>query len=211
MPAERRKGYTWEDYLSWPEGERWEIVGGEAVDMSPTPTSRHQIVAMALGRQIANFLEGRKCRALMAPMAVRLSASDVVEPDILVVCEPKQIKRTHIEGAPTLAVEILSDRTLRHDRVTKLELYERFGVREYWIVHPYPSLVEVYVLEGGRYRQHGGYEKHETLRSPTFPKLAIDLRRVFDFPFEPGEEKIRMVREGRPPYVARRRRRTRQG
>ena len=180
--------YTWSDYRTWHDAQRWEIVGGDAYLMSPSPMSRHQLVSMELGRQMATHFKGKKCRVLAAPMDVVLSDEDVVQPDILVVCEPNQIKRTYIEGAPTLVVEVLSASSEWLDRRLKLELYARSGVKEYWLVSPFPSYVEVLVLDGATYRIARVVGKDQELDSPTFPDLKIALRDVFDFPLEPGEE-----------------------
>jgi Uma2 family endonuclease len=196
----RKRELSWTDLLARPEGERWELIDGEPFAMSPA-TTRHQFIVTQLGRQLANHFHGKKCRLWLAPMAVKLTDHDVVEPDLFVVCDPRQVKRTHIEGAPTLVIEILSESTLRHDRVRKFGLYELHGVKEYWIIHPYPSLLEVYVLSRGRFRLAGGYEKHEVPRSRAFPDLKLDLGDVFSFPIEPGEE-IQMLRESLPPYAA---------
>jgi Uma2 family endonuclease len=204
-PLHKRQRFTWADLLTWPDDERWEIIGGEAFDMSPPPSSRHPIVSMRLGVELAGYFRGKRCQPYAAPFSVKLADEDVVQPDLFVICSPRQIKRTHIEGAPKLVIEILSESTQRHDRVTKYRLYEKHGVKEYWLVQPYPSLVEVYVLRRGKYELHGGYEKHETLRSPTFRGLRVPLKGVFDFPLEPGEE-VQTVRESTPPYPARRRR-----
>ena len=103
-----RPHYTWADYQTWNDDQRWEIIGGEAYLMSPGPTSRHQIISSALHAQMYAYFTGKPCRVLAAPMDVRLSDEDVVQPDLLVVCRPDQLTRTHIEGAPTLVVEILS-------------------------------------------------------------------------------------------------------
>lgn len=136
-------------------------------------------------------------------MDVHLSDEDVVQPDLLVVCNPEQIKPTRIDGAPALVVEIVSPSTTTRDRLLKLNLYARTGVKEYWIVTPWPSLVEVLVLEGVRYFVHKVFGKDQTLVSATFPELKIDLTGVFDFPLEPGEEPP-VVREPPPPaYQAR--------
>jgi Uma2 family endonuclease len=199
LPAVKR-GYSWADYLAWPESERWEIIGGEAFGMSPAPLSRHQFIVGRLAAQWFAFLDRKPCELWLAPMAVRLSDQDVVEPDLFVVCDPRQVKRTHIEGPPALVVEVLSERTMRHDRVRKYRLYERCGVREYWVVQPYPSLVEVYLLVDGHYRLDGGYEKHDVFRSPSFPALRLDLGLVFAFALEPGED-VSMLQESTPPYA----------
>ena len=119
---------------------------------------------------------------------------------MVVVCDPRQRKPGHLDGAPTLIIEIVSPSTALYDRTTKLNLYARSGVKEVWIVTPYPWLVEVFLLDGDGYRLVGYYTKGGTLDSPSFPGLLIDLNELFDFPLEPGEE-IQFVREGRPTYA----------
>ena len=195
--AEKINGrYTWDDYRRWPDDERWEIVEGEAYDMSPGPSSRHQRIVGALHLRLAAYFKGKRCEVFLSPMDVKLSDFDVVQPDLLVVCEPNRVKPTHIEGPPTLVVEILSPSSHEHDRIRKTRLYARAGVKEYWLVTPFPAVVEVLVLDGGTYRLHGVFGKTEELDSAVFPDLRIDLAGVFDFPAEPGEEP-RVVKE--PP------------
>jgi Uma2 family endonuclease len=203
--ATARRLYDWEDYRSWPDDQRWEVIDGEAFAMSPAPHPRHQLIAGEIFAGLHACLTGSSCRAIMAPVDVRLSVRDVVQPDVVVVCRPEQITRTHIEGAPALVVEVLSASTALFDRTRKLRLYARSGVGEVWLVTPYPWLVEVLQLDGATYRVAGTYTKTDTLASPTFPGLAMDLGKVFDFPLEPGEE-VPMVREGHPPYATRRKR-----
>ena len=200
--AEKRKGYTWDDYRTWWDDKRWEIIGGEAFDMTPAPLVRHQLVCGELCFRLKSYFQGGICQVLDSPTDVKLSNEDVVQPDILVVCSPRQIMETHIEGPPALVVEILSPSGLRHDRVRKMELYARSGVKEFWLVTPEPPLVEVFVLAGSSYRLHGGYGPDETLRSPIFPKLKLSLAGVFDFPGIPAA-KGRKVKETAPPYGAR--------
>ena len=201
--AMNRRSFTWDDYRSWDDRRRWEIVGGEAYDMTPAPTTRHQSALVELTSQFQTYFRGKKCRAFVAPTDVKLSDENVVQPDLIVVCDRDKIKPTHIAGAPTLIVEVLSPATALHDRMRKMPLYAKAGVREVWLVTPYPWLVEVFTLEGIRYQLQGIYSKKDTLRSATFQKLKINLSKVFDFPLEPGE-KIAMVKESRPPYGRRR-------
>lgn len=171
---------TWRDYRTWDDDRRWEVVGGAAYAMSPSPTARHQRVVATLIREFEWFLKGRPCLPFPAPMDVRLSEVDVVQPDIVVVCDPERIRATHIEGAPTLVVEILSRSSWRHDRIRKFNLYARFGVREYWLANPHPACVEVFALRDGAYVEHGTFRPPETVTSPTFADLAMPLDRVFD-------------------------------
>jgi len=191
--------FGWDDYQRWPDEQRWEIIAGEAFDMSPTPTPRHQAIVGELYAALRPYFAGKRCRLFLAPLDVKLSDQDVVQPDLFVVCERKKIKPTHIDGAPTLVIEVVSPSTELHDRIRKTRLCAAFGVKEFWLVTPYPWLVEVFVLGGKSYRLQRSYSKDDTLRSPTFRGLAVALRSVFAFPLEPGEE-IRMVREGRPKY-----------
>ncbi len=199
---QRERSFTWEDYQQWPEGQRWEIIGGEAFDMSPSPTTRHQRVSGKLTEALRIFIRGKRCELFYAPLDVKLSDVDIVQPDVLVVGGPNQVKRTHIEGAPTLVIEILSPHSTAHDRLRKTRLYERFGVAEYWIVTPWPSLVEVFILDGKSYRLHGVFGKEETLSSPTFPDLKLALAGIFDFPLEPDEQPPAVREPPTPGYKA---------
>lgn len=191
--------YTWDDYQTWPDDERCELISGEVYDMSPAPSVRHQIISSELLKRLSIHFEGKPCRSLAAPTDVKLSEADVVQPDLLVVCEKQKTKPTHIEGAPTLVVEILSPRTTIKDRGAKMDLYARAGVSEVWIVTPHPSLIEVYTLDGQSYRRVEAYAKEETLKSVAFRDLEFPLKGVFDFELEPGE--IRVVKESPSRYV----------
>ena len=197
--ALKRSGYTWNDYRSWDNGQRWEIVGGQAYAMAPAPATRHQIVTGELFGQLREFFAGKKCRPAISPVDVKLSQADVVQPDIVVVCDPRQIRPSHIEGAPAHVVEVLSPFTEVFDRGRKMDLYARSGVKEVWLVTPYPSLIEVFLLADGGYRRVHAYAVDESFESPSFPGLELNLPRLFDFQIAPGE-RIDMVREGRPPY-----------
>jgi len=199
QPAESRGRLVWDDYQRWPRDERWEIIGGEAFNMSPAPSPRHQAIVGEIYAALRTHFAGKRCRLFLSPIDVKLTDEDVVQPDLLVVCERKKIKPTHIEGAPTLIVEVLSPSSQLHDRVRKTRLYAASGVSELWLVTPYPWLIEVFVLAGASYRLDRSYTRDDTLRSPSFRGLAVELRPVFAFPLEPGEE-ILMVREGRPRY-----------
>lgn len=150
--AARQLKHTWDDYRRWGAGERWEIVGGDAFLMSPAPNLRHQRILHELDRQMGDYFEGRECLVFPAPTDVKLSEQDVVQPDLAVVCDKDQLKGTHIEGPPTLIVEIQSPSTAAFDRVRKMRLYARSRVKEVWLINPYPWLAEVFVLDGETYR-----------------------------------------------------------
>lgn len=201
-PARKNRTYTWKDYRTWDDKDRWEIIGGEVYSMSPAPSTRHQRLQQELRRQLGNHFLARPCTVYPSPVDVKLSDLDTVQPDLVVACDEDRIKPTHIDGPPTLVIEILSPSTALYDRTKKLDLYARNGVKEVWLVTPYPFCVEVYALDGDTYRFMHACGKDEDLSSPTFPDLQLDLPRLFDFPLQPGEE-IQLVKEGRPPYPAR--------
>ncbi len=200
-PAHGNKRYTWSDYQQFPDDERWEIIGGEIFDMSPAPTTRHQSIAMELSRQMGNFFFKKPCNPFIGPTDLKLSDEDVVQPDLMVVCDKDQITESHVEGAPTLVVEILSPSTQSHDRKRKMKLYARAGVKEVWLVSPLPPSIEVFLLDGETYRFVGMYQIADDFKSPSFDELKLDLEAMFDFPLEPGEQ-VYVVKEGTEEYRA---------
>ncbi len=161
MPLPKRDDvlHTYADYLQWPEDVRYELIDGVAYLMSPGPDRAHQEVAGEIYRQLANALDGRPCRAYIAPLDVRLPkagesdelATTVVQPDVMAVCQTERLDRRGVRGAPEFVVEVLSPSTASHDQVRKLRAYERAGVREYWLVHPTDRVITVYRLDGDVY------------------------------------------------------------
>ena len=202
MPALKGpEPFTWEQYGQWPDDERWEIIDGEAYAMSSSPGGRHQLVSGELHRQFANFFRGKPCVALAAPLDVKLSETDIVQPDLLVVCDRTRIRDSHVEGPPTLAVEIVSPSSEWRDRFLKAKLYERFGIREYWIVTPYPPLIEVFFLgDSGRYHLHAGGTLGDTVAGLAFPDLTIDCDALFAMSYTEAERQIFKVREAPGAY-----------
>ena len=195
----KKATYCWEDYQNWDDDQRWELINGDAYSMSPSPTTQHQRLSLALLLRLGSYFAEHACELFHAPMDVKLSDSDVVQPDIFVVCNLDQIKKNYIEGPPTLVVEILSPSSLQHDRLRKTELYSKFGVKEYWLVTPYPSLVEILLLDGDNYRIHRVHQRSDQLVSPTFSDLHLHLSDLFNLPI-PTEEKVKEIQEATPPY-----------
>jgi len=195
-------GYAWTDYVTWNDDERWELVGGEAFDMSPAPAVEHQRVVLRLAAAFHRHFAGKRCEVFVSPIDVKLSENDIVQPDIVVVCERSKVKPTHIDGAPTLVVEVLSPSTEMHDRLRKMALYARTGVKEVWLAMPSAALVEVFVLDGATYRLTGTYTRGDKLRSRVFPVMNVNLRHAFDFPAQTGEP-VQVVREPGVSYRTR--------
>ena len=155
--------------------------------MAP-PTSTHQEISGELFRQLANYLEGKKCRVYAAPFAVRLFEQDgdtpedvdtMVEPDLSVICDRSKIDKRGCKGAPDLVIEILSPSTRRHDRLVKLGLYQRAGVREYWIVDPDNGSVQVLTLTDGLLLHHEDYGREDIAKVNVLDGCFIELSKVF--------------------------------
>ncbi len=188
LPKISNHRFTYADYLTWPDDERWELIDGEAYAMAPAPSISHQTMVLDIARQIDEALDGAPCRALIAPVDVLLPTPDeadehattIVQPDVFVVCDPNKITERNVRGAPDWIIEVLSPATARHDHLTKRDLYQRAGVREYWLVHPVDRVLTVYTLRDG---QFSGPEIAEMAgeRSPTvLPEIVISWQRILD-------------------------------
>ncbi len=161
QPAlDTRHHYTYGDYLTWPDDVRYELIDGVAYLMAPAPTLEHQDIAGEIYYQLRQQLEGKPCRPYIAPVDVRLPKGNeadeaidtVVQPDVIVVCDQGKLDRRGVRGAPDFVVEVLSPSTAFHDHKRKREVYERAGVKEYWLVDPVERTIHIYRLdENGRY------------------------------------------------------------
>ncbi len=182
MSKTAKNQYTWDDYQAWTDDQRVELIEGQTVAMSPSPGVRHQTLQLKLAGCLDAHFEGKTCQPFIAPLDLKLSHDTVVQPDLMVVCRPEQICPTHIEGAPSLVIEILSESTKVYDRHVKMALYARYGVPEVWLVTAEPGLIEIYQLDGLTYRFAASFVGSETLTSPSFPDLRLDLTALFPFP-----------------------------
>ena len=194
------KRYRYSDYEKWPDDERWELINGEAWDMSPAPGSGHQLISGKLTAVLTNYLSNHKGLTFPAPFDVRLPDSGdesiddtdtVVQPDISVICDPSKIDKKGCRGAPDIVVEILSPSTGYKDETAKFKLYEKHGVKEYWIVNPETHAVLLYFLENGEFAKPAYFKRKETLTSRVLTNLKIPLEEVFsqlDFLETPASE-----------------------
>lgn len=179
LKKKSEKKYTWNDYLTWPDEERWEVIDGVAYDMSPSPTPRHQIITGNFYRILGNKLEGKQCRPFIAPLDIYLDDYNFVQPDVLVICDEKKIK-DRIYGAPDLVIEVLSQPTSLKDKREKRALYERFGVKEYVIVYPEDMFIERYSLHKGRFKEPDIFGSNEVLNLSSLEGIEIRLWEVFE-------------------------------
>ena len=185
LPQEQR--YSYADLLEWDDGIRYELYDGVPMALA-SPTDTHQQVLTALLLQIGNYLEGKCCKVYPAPFDVRLfqnakdrpeDVSTVVQPDLMVVCDHSKVDRHGVHGAPDLVVEVLSESTRRIDRLTKFNLYQRAGVREYWIVDPDAHTVAVHLLQDGQYGSPDFYSANTIIPVSILDDCMVDLARVF--------------------------------
>jgi len=181
--------YTYGDYVLWQGDERWELIDGVPFLMSPAPSRWHQEVAGELYRQIATFALDGPCRAYIAPFDVRLPKSDeadpaittVVQPDVVVVCDPEKLDDAGCRGAPDWVIEVLSPATSVRDQVHKRALYESHSVRAYWVIHPTEKTLTAYHLDqaAGKFAP-AATQVATNVRGPAiFPDLEIDWTRAF--------------------------------
>lgn len=179
-----RRKLAYQDYLLFPEdGNRHEILDGEHY-VTAAPYPKHQRVLRELLFGLHAFLrQHRLGEVYSAPLDVVLSPHDVVQPDLLFISNERMpiLTEKNLQGAPDLAIEILSATTRKLDEGIKLERYERFGVREYWLVDPSRKAVCIYRQSGDRLRKEADLTAAagDCLTSPLLPGLELPLVEVF--------------------------------
>lgn len=173
--------HTYADYFGWPEDVRYELIDGVAYLMSPGPDLAHQDVVGEIYYQLRQALEGKPCRAYIAPLDVRLPKAGerddlvdtVVQPDVMVVCQTERLDRRGVRGAPDFVVEVLSPSTAGHDHIRKRRIYERAGVREYWLLHPVDRILTIYCLGADGYGKPVVQELAGTTDVGVLPGITI--------------------------------------
>jgi Uma2 family endonuclease len=183
-----QSNYSYADYIKSPEEDRYEVIDGQIISMSPAPTPRHQHVQRELLIEFGTYLRGKECSVFGSPIDVCLFADqttsnekikDWVQPDMVVVCDRNKINQQNIVGAPDLVIEILSPSTARNDRVVKFNNFQKAGVKEYWIVDPSNEYVEVFLLQNNRFISSGFYTKEDSIKVSILENLSINLKDIF--------------------------------
>jgi Uma2 family endonuclease len=185
------KRYTYAEYLTWFDDVRRELIDGFIYLMS-APVRVHALISQRVFRVVDRFIEKKKgkCHIYYAPFDVRLPKKDktaddevynVVQPDICVVCDLSKLDDKGCIGAPDLMVEVLSPSTFKKDWTKKRDLYEEYGVREYWLVDPKDKTVHVFILQpNGKYNSGTKYEHYQKAPVYIFEGLEIDLKELFE-------------------------------
>ena len=178
----KRRVWTYEDYLRLDDDKRYELINGRLYEM-PAPTPLHQIILAYLHHRFYDFAKRRDTGLVIpSPIDVVLGDRYVLQPDILFISKERLgiIGEKAITGPPDLVVEIISPATVRRDTVVKKGIYERFGVREYWIVYPDERAIEVWVLsDEGKYELFSVAEGEGKVKSKVLEGLEVDLKEVF--------------------------------
>lgn len=188
LALKKEERYTLADVMAWDESERIELIEGETVFLMSPPKRPHQRAVLKIATQIEEYLSGKTCEVNIAPFGVRLFEKEgdrpedvdtLVEPDISIVCDPAKLDDDGCKGAPDFIAEVLSPSNRRHDILTKFNLYQRAGVREYWLVDPEERTVQVFLLEGQHYVVKAVAGTGDRLKINVLEDCEIDLAEVF--------------------------------
>lgn len=188
IPSEEERKYVYADYLTWDEGERVELIDGEIFNMSPAPSRKHQHVLRKLSTAFDNFLRDKECEVYFAPFDVRLLSENkqddeidnVVQPDLTIVCDKEKLDDKGCNGSPDMIIEVISPSSVKLDRWKKFQLYEKAGVKEYWLVEPVNDSVEKHVLIDGHYQFQGVFTKNDSVSVHVLTGLELDLNPIFE-------------------------------
>ncbi|TCP26608.1 Uma2 family endonuclease [Scopulibacillus darangshiensis] len=175
------RGLTYDDYLGMPDdGRRYELINGELNVMEPAPLVEHQRILRFLTKTFEKHCS-KAGDFLFAPVDVIFSNEYVLQPDFVFISRERQpiIKDKAIEGAPDLIVEILSPSTAKKDKIDKKTVYQRYGVKEYWIIDPIYRLLEQFILESGQLRLLKVLNTDDIITSPNFACIDMPLETLF--------------------------------
>jgi Uma2 family endonuclease len=181
---------TYDEYMELVDSsdQRYELIDGE-VYLLASPSFNHQVAVSEINWHLSHYFRGKPCRALTAPLDIRLFGfatkfeedPNVVQPDVVVICDLDKVSKDNkYEGIPALVVEVLSPTTRTKDMVAKLNLYMKSGVREYWVVDLGGKTVMQYIFSEDRNVERlEAYKEGEMVRSVIFDGLEIPLHEVF--------------------------------
>lgn len=176
---------TYEEYLEIKkDSEQLLEFIDNAIYMSPSPSTKHQRISMKLSAQLFNLLNGTKCEAIAAPYDIILADEEndhkVVIPDLSIICDPLGFEEQRYVGIPELIIEIVSPSNQAHDLVFKLNLYQKYKVKEYWIINPLQNYVMVYSLNQDNQYESLAFEKTGTITSKIIPMFTLNVDEIFN-------------------------------
>lgn len=177
---------SFEEYLKMREesDKLLEYIDG-IVYMAPSPSTKHQRISSRLQIKMGIYLQGKSCEVFDAPYDIELKkdgieGTKIVIPDLSVICDKSGFTEARYVGVPSLIVEILSPSNQSHDLITKLNLYMKYGVKEYWIVNPMLESITVYILNNeGMYEQLDMKTSVGSVKSKVLESFTVDLEEIF--------------------------------
>lgn len=172
---------TYKDYEQLPEGAPYQLIGGELI-LTPAPVPYHQIILGRIGFDLTKFIKERKSgEVIYAPIDVYLSETETYQPDIIFISNERLniIGNKKIEAAPDLVIEILSESTAYYDLRLKKRVYEKSGVKEYWIVDPMEKTIEVYENINGEFKLFNQGQGKEIVKSKLLEGFSVELEKIF--------------------------------
>ena len=180
--------YSYANYLNWLFDDRVELIKGKIFKMSPAPSRLHQEISRNIFLKIGNFLQDQPCKVYCAPFDVRFpkeSKADrdvytVLQPDICIICDKRKLDDRGCIGAPDLVIEILSPGNTKVELLHKYQVYQEFGVKEYWVVSQSDQSILIYTLnEYGKFQPSKIFTLNEKITSTVLPGFELALDDVF--------------------------------
>ena len=170
--------WSYEDYYHLEDDKRYEVIEGELIEMAPSPLSNHQRMLQKLFKKIDSYVEQNNLGEIfIAPLDVIFAQDNVLQPDIIFISKENEniIQERGVFGSPDLVIEILSPSTIKMDQVIKYKLYEKFKVKEYWIVDHIKNTSSVYTLENDKFILSAS---GENIKSKLLKDFIIDIARL---------------------------------
>jgi Uma2 family endonuclease len=167
------------EYEQLPETNRFqELIDGELI-MVGGPNVEHQRTVIKTCKHVEQVAPGGE--VFVAPLGLYLDEFNIPEPDVMWLAPNSRFGagKQYIMGGADLVIEVLSPGNARNDRITKFQLYERFGISEYWMLESSEQLVEVWVLHQGAYHRQGMYEPGDTFQSQTLQGATVTVASLF--------------------------------
>jgi Uma2 family endonuclease len=183
MTIKSGKKFTYEDYLKIDDGKQYELIE-EELKMVPAPSDKHQNISLNLCLLLATFVRGNKLGVIRdAPLDVILDKTTVVQPDLVFISKERTsiiIENRGVSGPPDLVIEIISKGSKYADTYKKKDLYEKFGIKEYWLVDPFSESIEVLVIdESKKYELFSEGFAGDIIKSNVLSGLEISVEEVF--------------------------------